>query len=176
VLDVAASVQIVFEGVENMFAIEDIKIYAGDLNAVNALRMAQETGDENSRLITGITDKFYTVENLAAAGTFLYRVKAIYTDGTESAWSNVEEVTLFENGHGYELGDVNHDGSVNIADVTALIDSLLGSREVCEICADVKADGDINIADVTALIDLLLNNDTTSNTRMVANRSLLLKF
>jgi hypothetical protein len=159
-----------------MFAIEDIKIYAGDLNAVNALRMAQETGDENSRLITGITDKFYTVENLAAAGTFLYRVKALYTDGTESAWSNVEEVTLFENGHGYELGDVNHDGSVNIADVTALIDSLLGSREVCEICADVKADGDINIADVTALIDLLLNNDTTSNTRMVANRSLLLKF
>ena len=176
VLDVAASDQIVFEGVENMFAIEDIKIYAGDLNAVNALRMAQETGDENSRLITGITDKFYTVENLAAAGTFLYRVKALYTDGTESAWSNVEEVTLFENGHGYELGDVNHDGSVNIADVTALIDSLLGSREVCEICADVKADGDINIADVTALIDLLLNNDTTSNTRMVANRSLLLKF
>jgi hypothetical protein len=176
VLDVAQSDQIVFEGVTNLFAIEDIKIYAGDLNAVNALRMAQETGDENSRLITGITDKFYTVENLAAAGTFLYRVKALYTDGTESAWSNVEEVTLFENGHGYELGDVNHDGSVNIADVTALIDSLLGSREVCEICADVKADGDINIADVTALIDLLLNNDTTSNTRMVANRSLLLKF
>ena len=176
VLDCAASDQVTIAGTANYFALRGIKIYAGDLNAVNALRMAQETGDENSRLITGITDKFYTVENLAAAGTFLYRVKALYTDGTESNWSNIEEVTLFENGHGYELGDVNHDGSVNIADVTALIDSLLGSREVCEICADVKADGDINIADVTALIDLLLNNDTTSNTRMVANRSLLLKF
>ncbi len=176
VLDCAASDQVTIAGTANYFALRGIKIYAGDLNAVNALRMAQETGDENSRLITGITDKFYTVENLAAAGTFLYRVKALYTDGTESNWSNIEEVTLFENGHGYELGDVNHDGSVNIADVTALIDSLLGSSEVCEICADVKADGDINIADVTALIDLLLNNDTTSNTRMVANRSLLLKF
>ena len=176
VLDCAASDQVTIAGTANYFAMRGIKVYAGDLNAVNALRMAQETGDENSRLITGITDKFYTVENLAAAGTFLYRVKALYTDGTESNWSNIEEVTLFENGHGYELGDVNHDGSVNIADVTALIDSLLGSREVCEICADVKADGDINIADVTALIDLLLNNDTTSNTRMVANRFLLLKF
>jgi len=120
--------------------------------------MAQETGDENSRLITGITDKFYTVENLAAAGTFLYRVKALYTDGTESAWSNVEEVTLVETGHGYELGDVNHDGKVNIADVTRLIDYLLDNEnvEICTICAEVKADGSINIGDVTALIDKLL--------------------
>ena len=32
-----------------------------------------------------------------AEGTFLYKVKAIYIDGTESEWSNIEEVTLFEN-------------------------------------------------------------------------------
>ena len=86
-------------------------------------------------------------------------------------------MTLFENTPAYQLGDVNHDGDVNIADVTRLIDYLLGSTtDIYLDCADVKADGDINIADVTALIDLLLNNDTTSNTRMVANRFLLLKF
>lgn len=158
VLDCAASDQVTIAGTTNYFALRGIKIYAGDLNAVNALRMAQETGDENSRLITGITDKFYTVENLAAAGTFLYRVKALYTDGTESAWSNVEEVTLVETGHGYELGDVNHDGKVNIADVTRLIDYLLDNEnvEICTICAEVKVDGSINIGDVTALIDKLL--------------------
>ena len=67
----------------------------------------------------------------------------------------IEKVTQ---GHGYELGDVNHDEAVNIGDVTALIDYLLGSGEVCSVCADVDGEGGINIADVTALIDLLLAN------------------
>ena len=54
-------------------------------------------------------------------------------------------------------GDVNHDGGVNIKDVTDLIDYLLGiNDDVCITCADVKADGAINIADVTKLIDMLL--------------------
>ncbi len=60
--------------------------------------------------------------------------------------------------HDYEIGDVNHDHDVNIGDVTALIDYLLGSGSVCEICANVNGDEGINIGDVTALIDLLLGN------------------
>ena len=60
--------------------------------------------------------------------------------------------------HDYEVGDVNHDHAVNIADVTALIDYLLGSGSACEICANVNGDEGINIGDVTALIDLLLAN------------------
>lgn len=177
VLDVASSDQVVFEGVENMFAIEDIKIYAGDLNAVNTLRMAQETGDANYRLITGITDKFYTVENLTAEGTFLYRVKALYTDGTESSWSNIEEVTLFQNGHGYQLGDVNHDGVVSIQDVTTLIDGLLGDMSgVCEICADVSGDGTVSIQDATSLIDMLLAGNNTASLKAIKAKNLVLKF
>ena len=58
--------------------------------------------------------------------------------------------------HGYDVGDVNHDHAVNIADVTVLIDHLLGTGTVCEICADVNGDSAINIADVTSLIDVLL--------------------
>ena len=61
--------------------------------------------------------------------------------------------------HEYEVGDVNHDHDVNIADVTALIDYLLGSGSVCEICANVNGDEGINIADVTALIDKLLSKN-----------------
>ena len=143
--------------------IAKIEVYTGDATAVTL--MAIETGDENSRLITGITDKFYTVENLAAAGTFLYRVKAVYQDGTESDWSNIEEVTLFENGHGYDLGDVNHDGEVTIKDVTVLIDYLLDSENntVCPICADVSGDSEVTIKDVTDLIDMLLGNTATLN-------------
>ena len=139
--------------------IQSVKVYAGEVTAPQ-LR-ATEEGNETKRVITGITDKFYTVNNLLAEGTFLYKVKAIYTDGTESAWSNQEMVTLFDNGpapHEFEVGDVNHDHTVNIADVTALIDYLLGSGNVCTTCANVDGDDGINIADVTALIDKLLNS------------------
>jgi hypothetical protein len=139
--------------------IQIVKVYAGEVTAPQ-LR-ATEDGNETKRVITGITDKFYTVNNLLAEGTFLYKVKALYTDGTESAWSNTQMVTLFDNGpapHEFEVGDVNHDHSVNIADVTALIDYLLGSGSVCTTCANVNGDDGINIADVTALIDKLLNS------------------
>ena len=137
--------------------IAKIEVYTGDATAMTL--NATEAGGTDYRLITGITDKFYTVENLTAEGTFLYKVKALYIDGTESDWSNIEEVTLFENTPAYQLGDVNHDGAINIADVTRLIDYLLGNTtDIYLDCADVKADGAINIADVTALIDLLLNN------------------
>ena len=138
-----------------------IAVYYGDATATAQLR-ATEAGDENGRVITGITDKYYTVENLLAEGTFLYRVKTIYTDGTESDWSNTEEVTLFQNGHGYELGDVNHDGSVSISDVTVLIGYLLSGGDICTICADVNGDNTISIGDVTALIGKLLSSDAKS--------------
>ena len=75
----------------------------------------------------------------------------INKDGTASFWYMKEE-------HNYAIGDVNHDGDVNIADVTALIDMLLGNgNATCTLCADVNGDSEINIADVTALIDKLLN-------------------
>ena len=176
VLDVAESDQVVFEGVENLFAIEDIKIYAGDINATYSMLLAQETGDENSRLITGITDKFYTVENLTAEGTYLYRVKTLYQDGTESDWSNVEEVTLFDNGHGYQLGDVNHDGAVNISDVTAVINAVVSNGEVCPICADINGDGNVNISDVTAMINMVATSTNASKPNKAVNFSRLVAF
>ncbi|MBQ1745989.1 MAG: dockerin type I repeat-containing protein [Muribaculaceae bacterium] len=56
-------------------------------------------------------------------------------------------------------GDVNMDGVLTIADVTDLIDILLGSvLTVYDMgAADVDRDGHITIADVTELIDLLLS-------------------
>ena len=55
-------------------------------------------------------------------------------------------------------GDVNNDGDVTIADVSALIDYLLDGDESAIIFdgADVNQDQAITIADVSALIDILL--------------------
>ena len=57
-----------------------------------------------------------------------------------------------------DLGDVNCDGFVNIADVTELIDYLLGNSAAPfkSANADTNNDDEINIADVTSLIDYLL--------------------
>ena len=53
------------------------------------------------------------------------------------------------------IGDVNKDGVVSIADVTALVNIILGKGFDPEN-ADVNADGAITIADVTALVNILL--------------------
>ena len=56
-------------------------------------------------------------------------------------------------------GDLNGDSEINIADVNALIDILMGSgRPSCPILADSNADGEINIADVNRIIDLILES------------------
>jgi hypothetical protein len=135
-----------------------IKVYVGDVNELNSLRAVVEDGDASYRLITGITDKFYTVKDLTESGTFYYKVRTVYADGTQSRWSNSQKVTLFENGHVYAPGDVDHDGKVSIVDVTELINYLLkgDASAICTICADVDGNGKVNIDDVTALIDLLL--------------------
>ena len=159
VLNCSASDRVRVQARANYVAIESVFIYAGDITTGAKLR-ANETGDETYRLITGITDRFYTVNNLVAEGTYIYKVKALYVDGTESEWSNIEEVTLFQNGHGFEPGDVNHDGSVSIGDVTALIDCMLGNPgDGCLICADANQDGNVSIGDVTAIIDKLLGGN-----------------
>ena len=60
--------------------------------------------------------------------------------------------------HTYEIGDVDHDGQINISDVTALISCLLSDKESgCPICTDVNTDGRVNINDVTHLIGILLS-------------------
>ena len=65
----------------------------------------------------------------------------------------------FTNDPGAINGDVNNDGEVNIADVTALIDYLLSSEtsNINMDAADINKDGEASIADVTELIDYLLS-------------------
>lgn len=62
----------------------------------------------------------------------------------------------------YDLGDVNHDHAVNVADVTDLIKYILtsGSEPVEFYIEQANVDGidQINVADVTALIQKILQN------------------
>ena len=73
------------------------------------------------------------------------------------------ELPVTEIGYTYEKmrGDVNGDGQVAIADVTALIDYLLtgDTTGFYEVNAYINNDSSISIADVTWLIDMLLADE-----------------
>ena len=80
---------------------------------------------------------------------------ATITVSTADGWCNPAEcqVTVYT-----ELGDANCDGYINIADVTGMIDSILGDENAIASAfnADTNSDGVIGIADVTSIIDYIL--------------------
>ena len=57
------------------------------------------------------------------------------------------------------IGDVNHDGQVNVSDVTVFVSYLLtdNPKDIFLDVADCDQDGNINISDVTSLIYYILN-------------------
>ena len=55
-----------------------------------------------------------------------------------------------------QRGDVNLDGQVTIADVTALVNIILGKDTSGYGEADINGDGSVTIADVTALVNIIL--------------------
>ena len=158
VLDCSEADQVTVAGKSNFPVFQSIMVYAGDNDQLQ-MRGVVEEGGADYRLITGITDKNYTVNGLVAGGSFYYRVKAYYIDGTVSPWSKSRYVVLSDSGTDYQTGDVNCDGKLNIQDVTDLINYLLSEGEINPASADVNGDTRISIDDVTALINLLLLGD-----------------
>ena len=60
----------------------------------------------------------------------------------------------------HKPGDVNHDGVVDVDDVSMIINHVLGkSDEVCTICADVIGDSAIDVDDVSLVINMVLGKN-----------------
>ena len=145
----------------NFPEIQSIKIYGGEITDPEpfSLRGANVTGDADFCLIEGITpDKFYTVTGLTPATSYLYRVKALYVNGTESSWSNTKEVALPE-GASFTRGDANGDGRVDISDVSFMINACLNAvyDGMDFQGADCDGDGEVNINDVIELINFIMS-------------------
>jgi len=145
------------------FYVYHVDVYNGDLTQnPPTLRTIEEEGDATWRNVSGITDTCYTVQALTS-GIYEYYVKAIYTDGSESVWSNIQHVKLY--GDGTEdvlIGDANSDGMVSISDVTTVIDYLITGTATPfdNNAADINRDGDVTIADISLLIDILLKKQS----------------
>ena len=122
------------------------------------------TSSFNANHFTARTDAMYVVGITAsgklgfvkATGTAMPANKAWleYTGSAELVLPFEAETTL--------LGDVNGDEEVTIADVTALVNIILGkategdSNDYDFKAADVNGDGKRTIADVTALVNMIL--------------------
>lgn len=105
--------------------------------------------------ITGANSGYYVTNS--SVGTIRYNISAPrFTNYTSDATNQLVNALLF-----FRVpiaGDTNTDGSVNISDVTTLVDYILNKNpNPCDANAcDVNNDGMVNIADVTALVDIIL--------------------
>ncbi|MCQ2290456.1 MAG: phosphodiester glycosidase family protein [Muribaculaceae bacterium] len=64
--------------------------------------------------------------------------------------------TVYDAVPAHNVGDIDGNGVVNVSDVTALINQILGTASYPTDSCDVDGNGVVNVSDVTALINLIL--------------------
>lgn len=90
---------------------------------------------------------------------FRFEVSEVCDKG---GWQNdhyvfqLAELELTGSTPGFDTGDVNSDGSVNVSDITELVNMILGVVTKDEARADVDGNGTVNVSDVTALVNIIL--------------------
>ena len=137
--------------------INHIEIHNGDVSEAKApLRAAAEQGDALYRLITGITNKYYTVSGLTPAKTYRFKVKPVYIDQTEGNWTKNKQVTL--QGNAGIVGDIDGNGKVDVGDVNILVNIILGKENNADYIShgDVDGDGKIDVGDVNLVVNIIL--------------------
>ena len=114
--------------------------------------------DWSTAAVTSSTDMFLNCSSLVGGQGTTYDASHV-----DKAYAHIDGGTsnpgYFTAKNAGLRGDVNSDGSVNISDVTALIDYLLsGNASGINLSgADCNQDSSVNISDVTSLIDYLLS-------------------
>lgn len=127
---------------------------------------AEMTADEgNTVVFTKVSPDYWTIYNTNGTGE-LPNYRYMHEDGSykvvgwessnNNSWWMLEKASV--------LGDVNGDGQVSIADVTALVNIILGKDNTQPYqydhdAADVNGDGSTSIADVTALVNIILGKN-----------------
>lgn len=98
------------------------------------------------------TKWYLYTDSIPFTETGKYVLEANCDGGVLSAYIEVPSVDY------YITGDVNHNGTVGVEDLTALIDMLLHEEFIIGT-GDVNKDGQVGIDDVVLLIDMILNDN-----------------
>lgn len=93
------------------------------------------------------------------AGVNQRKVPLTVPESSKDLYQEAEQWKEFFFGEDWLRGDVNGDGEVNIADINALLDIILGGKvdDATRRRADVNEDGEVGIADVNAVMDIILS-------------------
>ena len=171
-------------GTQETFTYDGLTITAKDTKTTDAQvnYISQENG---LRVAPGGSVTFTAPEGYVVIGVWPLNISQRLTVAETGATFNydgwtgsAQSITLtnpttsMQNLYGIEVryakaplrGDVNRDGSVTIADVTALVNIILGKDDAQPYkydhdAADVNTDKSITIADVTALVNIILGKN-----------------
>jgi hypothetical protein len=125
--------------------------------------------NEIVKIWTNTTDKWQRLAHHRSTGYSSYVAQphaSVSFDGQyvmfTSDWENSGQNDVFileiPNGASSSIcGDVNGDGTVNIMDVQACVNHILGTHD-WGIPADVNGDGDVDVRDVQRLVNIVLEN------------------
>ena len=119
-------------------------------------------GNAREEVVITNKDKWTSQYLFSESDKNFWRSSTSYTLKPGSAYLKIRDFAVKDiNSFGIDMysqapGDINGDGEVNVSDVTALINKILGSSTYSNAVCDINGDGEINVSDVTALINLIL--------------------
>ena len=141
----------------------DIRWYTVQLNPTDTISLYTSV-DCTLQVFSPTAQEVYKADGTGStAGGFRASVAGAYYLAVHSATGS-GNMTLYVEKPNILKGDVNGDGTISIADVTTLVNYILGKttdNEPAMEAADVNNDNSISIADVTALVNKILGKETT---------------
>lgn len=129
----------------------------------------------NSGDIIGIT---LDVSNTLAEGNYEIKLSDIVLSTTNAKKINLEDITSILS-VSVMNGDVNDDGDVDVVDVTAVANYILGQQPASFVvkAADADYDGVIDVNDIVSIANIILYGNTTgaSNVKRKAKSSTIME-
>ena len=134
----------------NEVATRDIKVYNAENNAV-VTPVTITAKDNQAHTTADSWSNYEGTVTIPADGNYVF---SFYRENTTNQNQLVfSDITLYK--AKAKKGDVNGDGNVDVADVTALVNALQPEAEK-PAAADVDGDSDVDADDVKALVELVL--------------------
>lgn len=101
---------------------------------------------------------------------FLYDLRLVHpvclrisnTSGSSTKACYLDDLTLYCTSHlsqNMQVGDINGDGAVDVADVNQIINIILGKASDTGPLADIDANGTVDVADVNQVINIILSKN-----------------
>lgn len=150
-----------FEQLGNYWTIKGDKAYMALTSNDNALNSATNATNNKAKWSISVTSSgTATIQNANYTSRYLKYNSS--SDMFRCYTSGLNDIQIFKEKE-ILLGDADNNGQVNVTDVTALVNIVLGKDNnepyvYNHDAADVNEDGEVNITDVTELVNMILKN------------------